>query len=86
VHLWAAGGRVNARHVELLAQLGGIIDDLPAANAAQRRVLIFQARRAEPSIVDAFLRQRASEEGTVAGTPFAPDELLRSRYDEVEGA
>src|SRR5437773_7099854 len=52
VHLWAAGGRVNSRHLELLTQLRGIIDELPAANASQRRALIFQARQAEPSIFD----------------------------------
>lgn len=85
VHLWAAGGRVNSRHLELLAQLRGIIDNLPAGNAFQRRTLIFQARQAEPSIFDAFLRQHASEEGVVAGTPFSPDQLLGTRYDEVEG-
>lgn len=85
VHLWAAGGRVNSRHLELLAQLRGVIDNLPAENASQRRMLIFQARQAEPSIFDTFLRQHTGEEGVVAGTPFYPDQLLGARYDEVEG-
>jgi len=84
VHLWAAGGRVNSRHLELLAQLRGIVDNLPAENASQRRMLIFQARQAEPSIFDTFLRQHTGEEGVVAGTPFSPDQLLGARYDEVE--
>jgi hypothetical protein len=84
VHLWAAGGRINSRHIELLAQLRGIIDNLPAENASQRRMLIFQARQAEPSIFDTFLRQHTGEEGVVAGTPFSPDQLLGARYDEVE--
>lgn len=84
VHLWAAGGRVNSRHLELLTQLRGVIDNLPAENASQRRMLIFQARQAEPSIFDAFLQQHAREEGVVAGTPFSPDQLLGARYDEVE--
>ena len=81
VHLWAAGGRVNSRHLELLSQLRSIIDDLRAENASQRRMLIFQTRRAEPSIFDAFLRQHTHEEGVVAGTPFSPDKLLGARYD-----
>jgi len=84
VHLWAAGGRVNSRHLELLVQLRGIIDNLPAENASQRRMLIFQAQQAEPSIFDTFLQQHAGEEGVVAGTPFSPDQLLGARYDEVE--
>jgi transcriptional regulator with XRE-family HTH domain len=85
VHLWAAGGRVNSRHLELLTQLRGIIDGLPAENASQRRTLIFQAHQTGPSIFDTFLRQHTGEEGVVAGTPFSPDELLGARYDEVEG-
>ena len=84
VHLWAAGGRVNSRHLELLTQLRGIIDKLPVENASQRRALIFQARPAEPSIFDTFVRQHTAEEGIVAGTPFSPDQLLGARYDEVE--
>jgi transcriptional regulator with XRE-family HTH domain len=84
VHLWAAGGRANSRHVELLLQLRGIIDNLPADSAHQRRMLILQARYAEPSIFDTFLRQRTNDEGVVAGTPFSPDQLLGARYDEVE--
>jgi hypothetical protein len=83
VHLWAAGGRVNSRHIERLAQLRGIIDNLPAENASQRRMLIFRVPQAELSIFDAFLRQHASEEGVVAGTPFSPEQLLGLRY-EVE--
>jgi len=84
VHLWAAGGRVNSRHIERLARLRGIIDNLPAVDASQRRMLIFRVRRAEPSIFDAFLRQHSGEEGIVAGTPFSPEQLLGARYDEVE--
>jgi transcriptional regulator with XRE-family HTH domain len=84
VHLWAAGGRVNSRHLELLTQLRGIIEQLPAGNASRRRALIFQARRAEPSIFDTFVRQHTAEEGVVAGTPFFPDQLLGARHDEVE--
>jgi hypothetical protein len=45
--------------------------------------MIFQARPARPSIFDSFIRQHTSEEGTAAGTPFAPDELLGARYDEM---
>jgi hypothetical protein len=74
--LWAAGGRINARHLELLAKLRATIDSLPATDAVQRRVMLFEARQAEPSIFDEFLTQHHSDGGTVAGTPFAPDQLL----------
>lgn len=84
VHLWAAGGRVNSRHIERLAQLRDIIDKLPAENASERRMLIFRVRQGEFSIFDAFLRQHTSEEGVVAGTPFSPEQLLGLRYGEVE--
>jgi transcriptional regulator with XRE-family HTH domain len=82
VHLWAAGGRINARHLELLTRLRGIVDGLPAEDAPQRRVLLFETRQAGLNIFDAFLSQHASAEGTVAGTPFAPDQLLGARHDE----
>jgi transcriptional regulator with XRE-family HTH domain len=82
VHLWAAGGRVNARHLELLTKLHGIVDSLPAADAAQRRMLLFKPRQAEPSIFDTFLMQHASDAGTVSGTPFTPDQLLGALHDE----
>jgi DNA-binding XRE family transcriptional regulator len=56
VHLWAAGGRINARHLELVMQLHDIFD--------------------------AFLRQRASEEGVVSGTPFYPGRSRGGRHNE----
>ena len=84
VHLWARGGRVNNRHIELLAQLGSIVDDLPAGDPAGRRTLLFAPRQGVPSIFDGFLRRLASAEGVVSGTPFAPHELLSARYDEAE--
>jgi transcriptional regulator with XRE-family HTH domain len=82
VHLWAAGGRINARHLELLAKLRVTIDNLPATDAIQRRVMLFETRRAEPSIFDEFLRQHLSDGGTVAGTPFTPDQLLGARLED----
>jgi transcriptional regulator with XRE-family HTH domain len=85
VHLWVAGGRVNAHHLELLTQLHQIVDRLPATSPVERRALLFQTRRGEPSIFDAFLRQRTSEAGVVAGTPFAPDELFGARHDDGRG-
>jgi len=84
VHLWAAGARINARHLELLTKLHGIVDSLPAADSSRRRMLLFETREAAPSIFEAFLRQHASDEGTVAGTPFTPDQLLGARYNEAE--
>jgi DNA-binding XRE family transcriptional regulator len=82
VHLWAAGGRINARHLELVMQLHDIVDGLPATEAAERRMLIFSPRHAQPSIFDAFLRQRASEEGVVSGTPFYPGRSRGGRHNE----
>lgn len=78
VHLWVAGGRINSRHLELLNQLHDIVEKLPAENADQRRVMIFQARQYEPSIFDAFLRRHSHEDGTVAGTPYSPDQLFEA--------
>jgi len=83
VHLWAAGGRMNARHLEVVTKLYGIVASLPAADASQRRMLLFKTRQGMPSIFEAFLREHASDEGTVAGTPFMPDQLLGARYDEA---
>lgn len=84
VHLWAAGGRINARHLELLTRLRGIVESLPAADASQRRMLLFETRQSQPSIFDVFLRLHASDEGVVTGTPFTPDQLFGARYDEAE--
>jgi hypothetical protein len=82
VHLWATGGRINARHLELVMHLHDIVDALPSTEAAERRMLIFAPRHGQPSIFDAFLRQRASEDGVVSGTPFYPDRSHGGRYPE----
>lgn len=86
VHLWAAGGRVNARHLELLATIQSAIRSLPASSPEERRLLLFSRQEGRQSPFDELLRgNHAGRKTVVSGSPFSSDELVAARYDEGVG-
>ncbi|WP_306205177.1 helix-turn-helix domain-containing protein [Actinoplanes sp. RD1] len=83
VHLWATGGRMNSSNAELLAELVGLVRELPGGPDDRRAALL--APTADGSIVDRIRGRHRSDARDFSGTPFAPEELLGgSHVDEVE--
>jgi hypothetical protein len=70
VHWWSAGGAVNTRHRELVAELRDIVAGLPAPDAASRRALMFAPRPGAASIFDDFIRRHRVEGGYASEPPY----------------
>jgi DNA-binding transcriptional regulator YiaG len=81
VHNWANGGRMNARHAELLGQLERTVRDLPGSDAASRRASLLAAGDDGLSIFDRLRGRRASDSSDISGTPFGPEQLIGALHD-----
>lgn len=81
VHLWASGGRINARHLEDLTALRLILDRLQAESPVHRRLQLFEHRGSAPSIFDEFIRRHSSERNVVAGDSLPLEQLFDVRHD-----
>ena len=79
VHLWSAGGRINAKHIEKLSSVLGVVKSLDANTIAERRLKLFQPREGESSIYDELVKKSIKKSSPISGTPFRPDELLDAR-------
>ena len=84
VHLWAAGGRMNAANHEQLARLVSVVDGLPGRTPDQRRAALLTPRETGTSLYDRLRAAHASGEHDVAGTPWSSAELLHALGDSEE--
>lgn len=81
VHLWANGGRLNARNAETLSELVAIVRDLPGRNAQERRALLLAPDAEGVSPIDRMRARNVDGRGDVSGTPWTPTQLLGARHD-----
>lgn len=82
VHHWAAGGRMNAAHAEMLRELAAMVSSLPAADPDGRRAALL-AGGEEGSIVNRLIARHRTSPLDVSGTPWAPDQLLGAQHGDA---
>jgi len=85
VHLWATGGRINSINAEHLQELVGIVRRVEAKNPDDVRTALLAPRPEGRSFFDDFRTRTQSTRDNVAGTPFAPDQLVGALHDTVQG-
>lgn len=83
VHLWAAGGRMNASNAEMLARLVSLLAELPVGSSEERRTLLLAPGPDGRSVIDRLRSQQLSEDRDASGTPFRPEQLLGARHGDV---
>ncbi len=76
VHNWANGGRMTARHVEILSGLLRRIHGLAAALPADRRDLLLSPSPSGRSLFEELRAEFAPDRPAIGGSPLTPDELL----------
>lgn len=76
VHLWASGGRINARHVELLSELARLIDEAPVANPKSVRAWLLTSEAGRSSPLEAFKSTHRRTAPPVNTVGYTPSQLL----------
>ncbi|WP_327719387.1 hypothetical protein OG381_31315 [Streptomyces sp. NBC_00490] len=81
VHLWASGGRVNARHGEMLVRLAEIIKAAPVVDPSRVRAWLFASRPGEGSPLEIFQEQYRKRGAPVQGVGYTPAQLLSNEAE-----
>jgi hypothetical protein len=79
VHLWAAGGQINAKHLELLFNASATVSALKAESPAESKLMLFESKNNVTSIFDQLVKRSAKAGPAISGSPFRPDELMDAR-------
>jgi len=83
VHLWANGSRMNSVNAATLADLVGVVRELPAARApADRRARLLAAGPDGRSVLDEIRARHSDADTDISGTGWAPQELLGALHDK----
>jgi hypothetical protein len=81
VHLWASGGRMNARHVELATSLATLVRSAPADASERVRTWLFASRSDGPSPVEAFKAQHRRPGAVVNEVGYTASQLIGQDAD-----
>lgn len=81
VHLWASGGRVNARHTEMISDLARVVDQAPGNTVDERRSWLFSAMPGSQSPMESFLARHKTPGTPVSGVGYTASQLIGSRED-----
>ena len=81
VHHWASGGRVTARHTEMIAAFARLVDSAPGESAEMRRTWLFSAEPGQPSPIEALLASYRLERTPVVGSGYTSSQLLGTYGD-----
>jgi hypothetical protein len=77
VHLWAAGKHMNARNIELLNALQGLVAGAPGQSPESRRAWLFAVGQGGRSPIDQYMDEyRRSGPRPASGTGYTPAGLL----------
>lgn len=76
VHLWASGGRMNARHIELMSDLARLVRSAPVASPAGVRAWLLASDSGEPSPLEAFKLQHRRGDTPVSGVGYTASQLI----------
>ncbi|MER7587947.1 helix-turn-helix transcriptional regulator [Micromonospora sp. NPDC127501] len=82
VHNWANGGKMTARHVEILAELTRAISALPTNTPSERRELFLAPARDGMSPYDHFRSAVNSSRSAINRAPLTPAQLLGATHDD----
>lgn len=76
VHLWASGGRINARHSELIMRFAQVVRSAPVREPALVRTWLYASEPGEPSPMEAFQAQHRKAGTPLQGSGYTSTELL----------
>jgi hypothetical protein len=81
VHAWSSGSKMTGFHVDALARINALVNDLPVSTAEDRRTYLLAPRPNGRSLFDSF-RSRNPKPPLSNGSPLRPDQLLGSLREE----
>lgn len=82
VHMWAAGGRMTARHFELLTDLARLIHSAPAHSSTDVRTWLFSGMGpSAKSPLDELMARHRRGGAPLVGSGYTPRELLRGNEE-----
>jgi len=76
VHMWASGGRVNARHIEMISDLARLVHQAPGLTPDERRTWLFSGEHGGETRIEAFLARHRKARTPVTGSGYTAGELL----------
>lgn len=81
VHLWASGGRMNARHIELATELVSLVRNAPVNNPERVRTWLLAASAGGLSPAEAFKAQHRRPGAAVNGVGYTASQLIGQDAD-----
>ncbi|MDX2682333.1 hypothetical protein [Streptomyces soliscabiei] len=76
VHLWASGGRVNARHGEMIMRLAQLVRSAPVREPALVRAWLHASEPGAPSPMEEFRAQYRKAGAPIQSAGYTSSELL----------
>lgn len=76
LHLWASGGRMNARHIELVTEFAGIVRNAPTRGRDAVRTWLLTSDAGAPSPLEAFKASHSRGEAPVFGVGYTASQLI----------
>lgn len=76
VHLWASGGRVNARHGEMIMRLAQLVRSAPVRQPSLVRAWLYASEPGARSPMEEFREQYRKARTPIQGTGYTSSELL----------
>lgn len=81
VHLWASGGRMNARHIELATELVSLVRNAPVEDPERVRTWLLAASAGGRSPVEEFKADHRRSEAAVNGVGYTASQLIGQDAD-----
>lgn len=81
VHLWASGGRMNARHIELANELVSLVRNAPAEDPERVRAWLLAANVGGLSPVEEFKADHRGPGAAVNGVGYTASQLIGQDAD-----
>lgn len=81
VHLWASGGRMNARHIELATELASLVRNAPVEEPERVRTWLLAANAGGLSPVEEFKADHRRPAAAVNGVGYTASQLIGQDAD-----
>lgn len=82
VHNWANGGRMTARHIEVLSGLLHRVTGLAASTPTERRDLLLAPSSSGQTLFEELREEFSPDRPQISGSPISPAEHLNLSYTE----
>jgi DNA-binding XRE family transcriptional regulator len=76
LHMWATGGRLNAKHQELLVEFAHIVSTLPGDTSDENRAALLQPQADGRSIIDRMRARHSAKNTDINRELLTPEEVL----------